>query len=134
MILVELREDGGDLALAESVVQRVVNVRRKNAKAGGGVAVDGERGEQALVQLVAGDVANVGERAEFGDETGCPIGELFGVHVFEAVLKLGAADAVFDGEILNGLHEERNAVHLGKFGLEAANDVGGIVHCAARAA
>ncbi len=42
VILVQLREDGGDLALAESVVKRVVNVRRKNAESRCGVPVDGE--------------------------------------------------------------------------------------------
>ena len=56
VILIELRKDGGDLALAEGVVKRVINVRRQNAQAGSGVAIDGERGEKALVQLVAGDI------------------------------------------------------------------------------
>jgi hypothetical protein len=40
MVLVELGEDGGHLALAESVVERVVNVGHGDAEARGGVAID----------------------------------------------------------------------------------------------
>ena len=42
VVLVELGEDGGDLALAEGVVERVVDVGHGDAEAGGGVAVDDE--------------------------------------------------------------------------------------------
>ncbi len=57
-ILIELGIDGGDLALAEGVVERVVDIRGENTEAGGGVAVDDERCQEALVQLVAGNVAH----------------------------------------------------------------------------
>src|SRR5262249_22740960 len=46
------------------------------------------------------------------------------IDVFERVLELRAADAVLDGEILNGLEEEGDAVDFGEFGLEAPDDVG----------
>src|SRR6266436_6241054 len=126
VILVELGEDGGDLALAEGVVEGVVDIGGENAEAGSSVAVDGESGEETLIQLVAGDIANIGEGTELVDEARRPVGKLFGVNIFEAVLKLGAADAVFHGEILNGLHEKRDSVHLGKFRLQTANDIGSI--------
>ena len=58
VILIQLGEDGGDLALAESVVKSVVDVCGEDAQARSGVAVNGERGEQALILLVAGDIAN----------------------------------------------------------------------------
>src|SRR5258706_7932206 len=45
VILVELGKNCGDLALAKGIVERVVNVCRKNAKSRSGVAVDGERSE-----------------------------------------------------------------------------------------
>src|SRR6266478_6823026 len=61
VILIELRENGRDQALAESVVKRVVNVGGKNAQSRSGVAVDGERGDEALVQLVAGHIAQLGQ-------------------------------------------------------------------------
>src|SRR6267143_2011487 len=62
VILVELSEDRGDLALAKGIVERVVNVGGKNAEARSGVAVDGDGSEETLVQLVAGDVAKFGQR------------------------------------------------------------------------
>src|SRR5260370_12675443 len=62
VILVKLRKNGRDLALAKGIVKRVVNVGKKNAKARGGIAVDGKRSEETLVQLIAGDVAKFGER------------------------------------------------------------------------
>src|SRR6266566_1152351 len=49
VILIQLREDGGDLALAVGIVKRVVDVRRKNSQARSGVSVNRERGQQALV-------------------------------------------------------------------------------------
>ena len=39
-VLVQLREDGGDLPLAEGVVEGVVDHLRRDAQARGGVAVD----------------------------------------------------------------------------------------------
>src|SRR5260370_41807821 len=59
VVLVQLRKNRGDLALAKGVVERVVNVGRKNTEAGSGVAVDRNRSEKARVQLVAGHVAQV---------------------------------------------------------------------------
>src|SRR6267143_177314 len=45
VILVELGKNCGDLSLAKGIVERVINVGRKNSEARGGVAVDGERSE-----------------------------------------------------------------------------------------
>jgi len=66
----------------------------KNAEARRGVAVDGERSKEPLIQLVAGDVAELGERFQFVDEAPGSISEFLGVNIFEAVLELRAADAV----------------------------------------
>jgi len=65
VVLIELREDGGDLALSKRVVQGIVNVRRKNAEARRGVAVNHQRGQKPVVLLVAGYIAELGERREF---------------------------------------------------------------------
>ena len=40
VVLVELRENGRDLALAEGVVERVVDRLRSDAEARGGIAID----------------------------------------------------------------------------------------------
>ena len=50
-----------------------------------------------------------------------------GRRVLYGVLKLRAAHAVFYGQILDGLHVERDAVNLRQFRLQAANDRGSIV-------
>ena len=124
VILVQLRKDGGDLALAVGVVERIVDVGRENAEARRGVTVNHQRGKQALVQLVAGDVAQLRERFQLVHEARSPVCKLFRVDVFEAVLELRAADAIFDGQVLNRLQEERDAVNFGKLRLKAANHVG----------
>ena len=125
VILVELRKNRGDLALAEGVVERVVNVGRKNTEARRGVTVDGDGSDQTLVQLVAGDVTQLGQRFQLVDEARSPVSEFLGVHVFEAVLELRAADAIFDSQVLNRLEEKRDAIDLGEFGLQPADDIGG---------
>src|SRR5712671_2681648 len=51
--------------------------------------------------------------------------QLFRVHILQAVLKLRAAYAIFNGEVLHRLHEERDAVNIGKLGLKAPDNVGG---------
>src|SRR5258708_40271950 len=61
VILVELSEDRGDLALAKGIVERVVNVGRKNGEARSCVTVDRERRDQTLGQLGADDVAELAD-------------------------------------------------------------------------
>ncbi len=58
VVLVELRENGGDLALAEGVVERVVDVGHGDAQPGRGVAIDDQLGAQALVLQIAGHVGD----------------------------------------------------------------------------
>ena len=105
VILIQLRKNGGDQPLPESVVQGVVNVRRKNPQPRRGVAVDGERCNQALVQLVAGDVAQLRQFLQPINKLRSPVGEFLGINVFQAVLKLRAAHAVFHRQVLNGLQK-----------------------------
>ncbi len=59
MILVELGKDRGDLALAKSIVERVVNVGRQNAESRGCVTINGQRRQQSIVQLVRSHIAKL---------------------------------------------------------------------------
>ena len=59
VILIQLRENRGDLPLAERVVERVVNRRRQNAQSRGRIAVNYEICLQPMVLLVGGDVAQL---------------------------------------------------------------------------
>ncbi len=61
VILVQLREDGGDLALAKGVIQRVIDGLRQDAEACRGIAVDDEVGLQSAILLVTGHVTQFGE-------------------------------------------------------------------------
>ena len=44
------------------------------------------------------------------------IGSVRRIGIFQGVLKLGAADAVFHGQVLHRLHVERDSVDLVQFG------------------
>ena len=56
-VLIEAGVHGGDLALAEGVVEHLVDGRGGDAEARGGVAIDDEGCGEALILLVGGDVA-----------------------------------------------------------------------------
>src|ERR1700722_16693727 len=60
VILVQAFVDVGDLALAEGVAERVVNVGHVDAKARSGVAVNDQRTLQAADLLIGVDVVNAG--------------------------------------------------------------------------
>src|SRR6267154_819435 len=125
VVLIQLREDRGHEALAVSIVERVVDIGRKNSQARCGVAINGQHGDQPIILLIARDVSQFGERPELIHEARHPMSQFFRVHVFQAVLKLRAADAIFDGEVLHRLHEERDAVDISELGLKAPDNVGG---------
>src|SRR6266481_9598282 len=64
VILVELREDGRDLALSKSVIERVINGLRQNAKTRGRIAINHQIGLQAAVLLVAGYITQLRQSAQ----------------------------------------------------------------------
>ena len=55
-VLVGLAEDGGDLPLAERVVQRVLDRLYRHAEPHRGVAIDVDVGAEAIVLLIGGDI------------------------------------------------------------------------------
>ena len=123
MILIRLREHGGDETLAKGVIERVVDSLHADAESGGGIPVNDQRSLQSAVLLVGGDVAKRAEGIEFFNEARGSESEFFGVGIFKRVLELGAADAIFDAEILDGLQIEADAFYASQFFLEAADDV-----------
>ncbi len=56
-VLVGLGEDGRDDALAETVIERIVDRRGRDAEPRRGIAVHRQIGRQALVEKVGGDIA-----------------------------------------------------------------------------
>src|SRR5262249_42760466 len=75
--------------------------------------------------LVARDVTKLGELLEFGKYSRRPGIELVGVWIFQAILKLRSAYTVFDGQVLNGLHKQSDAVDLCQRRLEPPDYIAG---------
>eukprot|EP01022_Parablepharisma_sp_SALTPOND_P004192 TRINITY_DN118_c0_g1_i1.p1 TRINITY_DN118_c0_g1~~TRINITY_DN118_c0_g1_i1.p1 ORF type:complete len:1977 (+),score=693.89 TRINITY_DN118_c0_g1_i1:34526-40456(+) len=125
-ILVRLRIDGGDEALAEGVVERIVDGGRGDAQARGSIAVDLDVGLQTLVLQVGGHIGQFRLLLQAGDQLGHPGAEHVGIGIFQGELVLRARDAILDGQVLHRLHVQGHARHLlRQRGLQAADDIGG---------
>ena len=72
VILIQRRVHGGHLALAEGIVERIVDQLRRDAEARGGVAVDRPGACRPLILLVAVDVANVGKGSQLLEQARRP--------------------------------------------------------------
>ena len=68
VVLVELGEHDGDQALSEGVVEGVVDGRGRQAEARGGVAIDDQVFLEGVILLVGGDVAQLRQLLQLGDE------------------------------------------------------------------
>src|SRR6266849_1240081 len=123
VVLVELGEDGGDLALAEGVVQGVVDGLGEDAETGGGVAVDDERGLEAAVLLIGGDIAQPRQGPQLGQHprsNGIDLGEIR-AQALQRVLELGIALPAADAKVLHGLQIQRRAGNMGQLPAQAAD-------------
>ncbi|MCY1427051.1 hypothetical protein D9M71_428810 [compost metagenome] len=78
-VLAGLGVDGGNLPLAEGVVQGVGDVADVDTQAAGGVAIDGQVHLQALVLQVAGDVGKFRALGQGVDQLAAPQAQQFGV-------------------------------------------------------
>ena len=125
VILVQLRKDGRDLPLSISVVQRLVDGRCGDSQPRGRVAVEHQCRPQSEDLLIAGHVAQLRQLLQLGEHLRREAIQLVYVRIFQRVLELGAAHAVFDREILHRLHEQRDARHLRQLRLQAANHIAG---------
>ena len=123
VVLVQLREHRRDLPLAEGVVERVVDHLRRDAEPRRGVAVDDERAPAA--RRSAGRWPRRAAPAaccSLSTSCGTQSPSSSASAIFQAVLILRAADAVFDRQVLHRLHEERDALDLGQLRLQPADD------------
>ena len=121
VILVQRLVHDRDLALAEGVVQSVVNVRGSHAQPRGGVAIDDHGGFQTLVLLVGVDVAQFGKCAQLLQQKRRPVIQVIQIFALQRVLKLRLALAAADGQVLRGLHEEGCARHHCQLPAQSAN-------------
>ncbi len=112
VIAVELGEILGDLALAERVVQRVVDQLRLDAVARGGVAIDRQRQRGALGLLVGGDVAQLRQLLHRGQDLRRPLVQLVEIGILQREFELRARGAAAEAHVLGGLHIEPGALDL----------------------
>ncbi len=122
-VLVELGEDGGDLALAESVVQGVVDGLHRHAEHAGLVAVDGQLERTALVGQVVVHVGKFRALAQRFGQTGGLQRDLRAVHVRQRVLVLGGGHAGIQGDVLHRLEIQRHPGNARHGLLQARQDL-----------
>src|SRR5215468_8648113 len=103
VVLVERRVDVGDLALAEGVVERVVDELGEDTETRGGVPVDDERGLEPAVLLVRRDVAQPLDGAELGEHARGKGVQLVEIRALQRVLVLRVAHAAADTHVLHRL-------------------------------
>ena len=89
MVLLQRGVHGRDDALAEGVVERVVDRVGQDAVARGDIALDRDVEQRPGIELVGGDVGDAGDRLDLVEEQGRPMAELAGIGVVQRVLKLG---------------------------------------------
>ena len=65
---------------------------------------------------------NSGKVFSFRHQLRGPVGQFLRIGIFDRILKLRAADPVFDSQILHRLHEEGDSLNLGQLRLQPAND------------
>ncbi len=104
VILIQLREDRGYLALPIRVIECLIDRRGGNPEAGSGIAIVHQCRAQALIQLVSGDIAQLSQLPQLCQHAWSVDVQFLQVRVFQRVLKLGSADTIFHREILNRLH------------------------------
>ncbi len=109
VILVAGDIDRRHLALAECVIERVVDLADGDPELGRGITVDHEVGFQPLVLLVAVDVGEQGLVLQRGRDLRRPFVELLQRGALQRVLILRVAGAAADANVLHGLQEQRRS-------------------------
>ena len=125
VVLIEAGVHGRDLALAEGVVERVVDVVHGEAQARGGIAVDDEVRFQAMVLLVGGSIAQLGHRLHLVEQLRRPFVQIVQVVILQRVLVLRVAGASADVDVLNRLQEQLDAGDTRQLGAQAIDDLVG---------
>ena len=124
--MVRLREDRRDDALTESVIQRIVDGRGGDAEARGGVAIDGDERGKPLVEIVGRHILDIGFLIEPGDQLGNPLVQFRCGSGTKHKGILPAADGGIDGQVLNRLHEQRDAGDAVDLAIETADRIGDV--------
>ena len=115
LVAVDRGVDGRHLALTEGAEQRAANGIDRHAQGIGAVAVNFQRGLQALELRIAGHVAEHRVTAHRLLQPVGPLAQLVGLHALQDVLVLRLALAPAELQILDRSHENRDAGHITQF-------------------
>ena len=115
VILIELRVQRVNLPLSESVIQRVVDGRRRYAEARRSGAVDDQRLRDAAQLLVGHHVGEFRKPRQLRDEIVHHGVQLRLIRIFKRVLVFGTAHPVVNGKVLHRLHIELDPRYLCEF-------------------
>ena len=125
-VLVGLGVDGGDLALAEGVVERIVDGLHGDAEPPGRLAVDLHHGAQAAVLGLRHHLAQHGRGAQLLGEAAGPQRHLLLVAADQRVLELRPADARADLHVLHRLEVDGDAGDGADLLLQPVDDGGDV--------
>ena len=122
VILVQRFIHGGDLALAEEIVQRIVDQLGRDAEARGGVAIVDHLGLKSAILLVAVDIDDERDRFQLLEHLGREGNEVLEVIAAHGELIERSAIPAADAQVLGGLQKERGAGNSGELGAQALHD------------
>ncbi len=125
MVLVELVVDGRNLALAEGIVERVVDLRCGEAEAGCRGAVDLEFDFQPLIAAVRVDVLQFAHVLQCVGDLGHPLLEIFERVRGDGVLVGAVALPPADANVLSALQEEPRTGNIAELGANSLDDIVG---------
>jgi hypothetical protein len=103
VVLVESFVDVRDLALTESVAERVVDILKINAEAAGGVAIDDDIAGQAVHLLIGIDIAKLRNGGQALLNQRSPVAEVVKVVRLQRVLILSSTATAASADVLNSL-------------------------------
>jgi len=118
MVLLQSGINGRDNALAEGIIQRVIDRIGQDAVARCDFALDRDVEHRPGIELVGGDVGNAGERLDLVQKQRRPVLELAGSASFKVYWNCVLFQPRSDGDVLRGLHIKRDALDLGEVGLQ----------------
>ena len=115
VVLIHLGIHRVNLPLTESVIESVVNGRRRDPKSRGRNPVNYQRHSQSPRLLIGGDIFQFRQLLQPADEAVGPVIQFIRVRIFERVLVLRAAHAIVHRNILHRLHEQLYTLNLVQF-------------------
>ena len=124
-VLVQLRVHGGDLALAEGVVEGVVDRLRRDAEPRRGVPIHRDVQAEPVRLLIGIHVAQLREGAQFLQDPRRPLRQLVEIRVHDRVLVLRAGEPAAQAHVLDVLQEEADALHARELGPQLAEHLVG---------